>query len=178
MSKIVPTEQCITDCSILNQTTCLPASPKPRIIVNYHLVSNFNISIPVWPQMFTKALNNAELELNLLPRMEEFYTSAAVEKWNVGLNGVKFATDCLNLYVLQFQYNVIISEHYWGWYDVICYDKTWSGLRGALGGGWLLQHLPVSENGALSYLSTGHQCVRRDHHHHHNPHHHHQWHHS
>jgi len=37
MSKIVPTEQCITDCSILNQTTCLPASPKPRTIVNYHL---------------------------------------------------------------------------------------------------------------------------------------------
>jgi len=37
MSKIVPTEQCITDCSILNQTTCLPAAPKPRNIVNYHL---------------------------------------------------------------------------------------------------------------------------------------------
>ena len=39
MSKIPITEQCITDCSMLNQTTCLPASPKPATIINYHLVS-------------------------------------------------------------------------------------------------------------------------------------------
>jgi len=37
MSKIPITEQCITDCSMLNQTTCLPASPKPATIINYHL---------------------------------------------------------------------------------------------------------------------------------------------
>ena len=38
---LVPTSQCITDCSILNQSTCLPATTRPRPIVNYHMVSMF-----------------------------------------------------------------------------------------------------------------------------------------
>ena len=59
-------------------------------------------------------------------------------------------------------------------YDVMSSHKILLGLRWALGGGWLLQHLFISEDGALPYLSAGHQCLRCQHHHHNNPHHHHQ----
>ena len=42
---LVPTSQCITDCSILNQSTCAPASPRPRTIVNYHMVSVHDLEV-------------------------------------------------------------------------------------------------------------------------------------
>ena len=42
---LVPTSQCITDCSILNQSTCAPASPRPRTIVNYHMVSVHDLKV-------------------------------------------------------------------------------------------------------------------------------------
>ena len=65
-----------------------------------------------------------------------------------------------------FHYNLTCGHCglWWGWsvqkglwYDLIRYIL--SGLRWAMGGGWMLQYIFVSEDGILQHLSTGQQCL-------------------